>query len=223
MVLALREDYLHYLLELERGFDLDIINQDILSRDYRYYLGNFRRQDAHALIQRLAQEANLGLDPALVDQLVADLTVADQVRPIELQVVGAQLQEEDITTLVAYERLGAHPKETLVQRFLDRAVKDCGLENVPLAQGVLYLLTDIDREQRPYRPPRSRDDLAVELTLRGSLYTQSQLDLVLEVLVGSGLVFMIPDPPLERYQLVHDYLVDYVRREDLPAQLGWRG
>lgn len=223
VVLALREDYLHYLLELERGFDLDIINQDILSRDYRYYLGNFRRQDAHALIQRLAQEANLGLDPALVDQLVADLTVADQVRPIELQVVGAQLQEEDITTLVAYERLGAHPKETLVQRFLDRAVKDCGLENVPLAQGVLYLLTDIDREQRPYRPPRSRDDLAVELTLRGSLYTQSQLDLVLEVLVGSGLVFMIPDPPLERYQLVHDYLVDYVRREDLPAQLGWRG
>lgn len=223
IVLALREDYLHYLLELERGFDLDILNQDILSRDYRYYLGNFRWQDAHTLIQRLTREANLDLEPALVDQLVADLAVADQVRPIELQVVGAQLQDEDITTLAAYERLGDFPKETLVQRFLDGTVKDCGLENVPLAQGVLYLLTDIDREQRPYRPPRSRDDLAVELTLRGSLFTQGQLDLVLEVLVGSGLVFTIPDPPLERYQLVHDYLVDYVRREDLPAHLGWRG
>lgn len=222
IVLALREDYLHYLLELERGFDLDIINQDILSRDYRYYLGNFRRQEAQALIQRLAQDANLGLEPALVDQLVADLTVADQVRPIELQVVGAQLQDDDITTLAAYEHLGDHPKETLVQRFLDGAVKDCGLENELLARGVLYLLTDIDREQRPYRPPRSRDDLETELTLRGSLFTQGQLDLVLEVLVGSGLVFTIPDPPLERYQLVHDYLVGYGRREDIPALLGWR-
>ena len=47
-------------------------------------------------------------------------------------------------------------------------------------------------------------------------YGLDQLDLVLEILVGSGLVFMIPDAPSDRYQLVHDYLVSYVRQEHIP-------
>jgi hypothetical protein len=223
VVLALREDYLHYLLEIERGFDLDILNDDILSREYRYYLGNFHTQDAKALIRRLTHDAHFYLEEPLIDQLVQDLSTANQVRPIELQVVGAQLQRDDINTLAAYDQLGPHPKETLVQRFLDVVVDDCGQENALLAQGILYLLTDLDRDKRLYRPQKSREDLEEELTLRGSFYTLSQLDLVLEVLVGSGLVFMIPGIPIDRYQLVHDYLVSYVRQDNIPASLGWRG
>ena len=46
-------------------------------------------------------------------------------------------------------------------------------------------------------------------------YDLDRLDLVLEILVGSGLLFMIPDAPTDRYQLVHDYLVSYVRQEKL--------
>ncbi|HIK43877.1 MAG TPA: ATP-binding protein [Leptolyngbyaceae cyanobacterium M65_K2018_010] len=221
VVLALREDYLHYLLELERGFDLDILNNDILSRDHRYYLGNFQPEDAKALIRRLTQEAHFYLEEALLDQLVADLAIAHQVRPIELQVVGAQLQRDDIDTLAAYEKLGPNPKETLVQRFLNVVVYDCGLENSLLAQGILYLLTDVDREKRLYRPQKSREDLEEELTLRGTPYAVDQLELVLEVLVGSGLVFLIPGIPVDRYQLVHDYLMSYVRQRTVLDQLGW--
>lgn len=55
--------------------------------------------------------------------------------------------------------------------------------------------------------------------MRGVKYDLDQLDLVLEILVGSGLVFMIPDAPSDRYQLVHDYLVSYVRREPMPTLL----
>jgi tetratricopeptide (TPR) repeat protein len=223
VVLVLREDYLHYLLEIERGFDLDKLSNDILSRDYRYYLGNFEVSDAKALIRRLTQDAHFYLEEALINQLVADLTVANQVRPIELQVVGAQLQREEIDTLAAYRQLGPQPKETLAQRFLDVAVNDCGQENALLARGILYLLTDVDREERLYRPQKSRENLEEELKLRGTLYTIDQLDLVLEVLVGSGLVFMIPGIPLGRYQLVHDYLVSHVRNDQIPALLGWRG
>jgi hypothetical protein len=223
VVLVLREDYLHYLLEIERGFDLDKLSNDILSCDYRYYLGNFEVSDAKALIRRLTQDAHFYLEEALINQLVADLTVANQVRPIELQVVGAQLQREEIDTLAAYRQLGPQPKETLAQRFLDVAVNDCGQENALLARGILYLLTDVDREERLYRPQKSRENLEEELKLRGTLYTIDQLDLVLEVLVGSGLVFMIPGIPLGRYQLVHDYLVSHVRNDQIPALLGWRG
>ena len=74
VVLALREDYLHYLLEVERGFDLDILNNDILTRDNRYYLGNFQADDARLLINRLTNEASFPLEPELVEQLVADLS-----------------------------------------------------------------------------------------------------------------------------------------------------
>lgn len=219
VVLALREDYLHYLLEIERGFDLDIINNDILSRDYRYYLGNFKATDAKFLIRRLTDDAHFYLETALIDRLVADLANAvGEVRPIELQVVGAQLQRQEITTLNAYIALGNHPKETLVQNFLGTVVHDCGFENADLARLVLYLLTDLDRESRPYRPQKSREDLEEDLNLRWANYREDQLDLVLDILVGSGMVFLLPDVPIDRYQLVHDYLVSYARRE-APAHL----
>ncbi|MEA5452138.1 ATP-binding protein [Leptolyngbya sp. CCNP1308] len=214
VVLALREDYLHHLLEIERGFDLDILNNDILSRDYRYYLGNFKATDAKFLIRRLTDDAHFYLETALIDQLVADLsTPIGEVRPIELQVVGAQLQRQEINTLEEYLDLGDHPKETLVQNFLGTVVDDCGAENADLARLVLYLLTDIDRDSRPYRPQKSREDLEEELSLRGAAYQADQLDLVLDILVGSGLVFLLPDIPIDLYQLVHDYLVSYARRE----------
>jgi tetratricopeptide (TPR) repeat protein len=214
VVLALREDYLHYLLELERGFDLDILNNDILSREYRYYLGNFKAIDAKMLIRRLTDDAHFYLEKELIDRLVVDLTTAlGEVRPIELQVVGAQLQRQEINTLAEYLALGPSPKETLVQNFLGSVVEDCGPENADLARLVLYLLTDVDRENRPYRPQKSRDDLEEDLALSETPYQPAQLDLVLDILVGSGLVFLLPDIPIDRYQLVHDYLVSYARRE----------
>ncbi|NMF83088.1 ATP-binding protein [Nodosilinea sp. P-1105] len=220
VVLALREDYLHYLLEIERGFEVDILNNDILSRDYRYYLGNLEQQAAKALIQRLTSEARFFLEPALVNQLVADLVnEAREVSPIELQVVGAQLQRDRIQTLAAYRQLGDHPKTTLVQQFLDNVVHDCGPEQADLANLVLYLLTDDDRNNGLYRPQKSRLDLQEDLDLRGVVYGQDQLDLVLAILVGSGLVFLLPDSPSDRYQLVHDYLLEYVRLEQAPKLL----
>jgi len=225
VLLALREDYLHYLLEIERGFDLDILNQDILCRDHRYYLGDFTPQAAKTLIRRLTNQVRFYLEDGLVEQLVRDLAGADhQVKPIELQVVGAQLQRQGIDRLAAYQSLGPCPKETLVEQFLDTVINDCGPENAPLAQAVLYLLTDRhDRDQYLYRPKKSRDDLEAELTLRQFPYTPEQLDLVLEILVGSGLIFHIPDIPMAQYQLVHDYLMNYVRSPATLDQLGWSG
>ncbi|NJN21438.1 MAG: hypothetical protein HC812_09940 [Leptolyngbya sp. RL_3_1] len=169
------------------------------------------------MIRRLTAAAQSPLEEALVQRLVADLAAqTGDVRPIELQVVGAQLQREDIDTLDKYEYLGDSPKETLVQRFLAYVVKDCGPPNERLAWVVLYLLTDEDREHRLYRPFRTREDLEYELSLLKMPFEGPQLDLVLSILVGSGLVFEVPEEPEDRYQLVHDYLVSYVRQEQTP-------
>ena len=62
MVLALREDYLHYLLEVERGFDLDILNNDDSQpATIATTWAISRRDDARLLINRLTNEASFPL------------------------------------------------------------------------------------------------------------------------------------------------------------------
>ncbi|MBD2099413.1 hypothetical protein [Leptolyngbya sp. FACHB-261] len=201
IIFSLREDYLHYLLEFERNSGLQEI--DILSRQNRYPLGNFSPDDARSVIENLAQRAQFYLEPALVDELVWDLAGdLGSVRPIELQIVGAQLQAENIVTLAQYRRLG--PKQKLVERSLREIVQACGPRSQFAAQQVLLSLTNANGT----RPPKTREQLADELASEAD-----QLDLILEILVGSGLIFLLPEVPTDRYQLVHDYLVPVIRRQ----------
>ncbi|NER28350.1 MAG: hypothetical protein F6J89_12120, partial [Symploca sp. SIO1C4] len=204
IILSLREDYLHYLLECTRTTKLPIIDSDILSKNIIYHLGNFSREDAKSVIQSLTERSQFYLEPALVDELVKDLAgEVGEVRPIELQIVGAQLQTERITTLEQYQERGS--KEELVEVFLEEVVKDCGSENEKIATLVLYLLTD----ENNTRPLKTRADLELELEV-----TDEKLDLVLEILVKSRLVLKVQAFPAESYQLVHDYLVSFIRTQN---------
>jgi WD40 repeat protein len=217
VILSLREDYLHYLLECDRFAKLDVINNNILDKNIRYYLGDFSPERAKSVIRDLTDRSQLYLESALVDELVRDLTGEEcgEIRPIELQVVGAQLQTENITTLEQYHQLGANPKEKLVQRSLEEVIKDCGVENERAARLVLYLLTN----ENGTRPLKTRAELEADLQVLGFESETEQLDLVLEILVGSGLVFLVPDSPANRYQLVHDYLVAFIRQQQAPGLL----
>ncbi len=222
VILSMREDYLHLLLEAESAFaevessltdSLDL-NQaelydlpesiDILSRHFRYPLGNLSLSEARSVIESLTQQSQFPLESALIDVLVRDLAAElGYVRPIELQVVGAQLQAENITTLSQYRQVG--PKQKLVERSLAGVIKDCGVNAEIAARRVLLALTD----EQGTRPLKTYTDLVAEL---GS--NADQLSLVLEILVGSGLLFLLPDTPTDRYQLVHDYLVPLIRQQE---------
>ncbi|QIR36511.1 ribosome assembly protein 4 [Tolypothrix sp. PCC 7910] len=151
VILSLRIDYLHYLLECNRLGSLKIIGNDILSNNVLYELGNFSPDDTKSIIQRLTQNTSFYLEPVLIEQLVQDLAgEMGEVRPIELQVVGAQLQTENIRTLAKYQELGGNAKEELVKRYLAEVVDDCGAENQQAAELLLYLLTD-DKGTRPLK------------------------------------------------------------------------
>ncbi|MEH1889789.1 MAG: hypothetical protein V7K92_10145 [Nostoc sp.] len=203
VILSLREDYLHYLLELDRLFNLTAINNNILDKNIRYYLGNFLPVDAKAVVQSLTERSHFYLEPALIEQLVTDLAgELGEVRPIELQIVGTQLQTEKITTLEKYRQFGT--KEKLVERFLEEVINDCGAENEQVARLVLYLLTD----ENGTRPLKTRAELAADLPAEAD-----KLDLVLEIFVDSRLVLQLPESPADRYQLVHDYLVSFIRQQ----------
>jgi WD40 repeat protein len=215
VVLSLREDYLHLLLEFNRLPAMAQTGIDILSRNVLYELGNFSLGDARAIVQSLTERARFFLEPALVTQLVEDLArEVGTVRPIELQVVGAQLQEEGITTLAQYRDCGREPKQELVKRYLDGVVTDCGSENRQLAELVLFLLTD----EKGTRPLKTRAELEKELQSLAVRLDEKKnlLDLMLQIFVESGLVLLLPELPTDRYQLVHDYIASLIRQQQEP-------
>jgi WD40 repeat protein/ABC-type dipeptide/oligopeptide/nickel transport system ATPase subunit len=278
VVLSLREDYLHYLLECDRAVDLEKVENDILGKQVRYYLGDFTQDQARQVIEALTLRSQLRLEPELIERLVTDLS-GEQLRilPIELQVVGAQLESEvpPIANLREYLALTGDthrkPSEVLVERWLENVVRDCGVANKELAERVLYALTG-NEEKRPQKtqaelasellgevsgdglggrsplPPLQRgaldssNSLEVRSSLsplqRGALDTLGSVDnsvplskgdaegrgieplneaenlsLVLAVLVGSGLAFRVSSSPDDRFQLIHDYLVSFIRKK----------
>ncbi len=222
VILSMREDYLHYLLEcdgLRPAFSertpwsgransmtsMEIIGNDILSKHVRYPLGNFSRDDAKSVIEQVTKQSSFYLEPALIEELVQDLAGEFlEVRPMELQIVGAQLQAESITTLEHYWERGSKPG--LMARYLTGVVEDCGPANQQVAELVLYLLTD----ETGNCPLKTKAELANHLGTEAD-----KIELVLRILVGSGLVVKVPDNIGYRYQLVHDYLVDYLRQSAL--------
>ncbi len=206
-ILSLREDYLHYLLEGDRLCPVEsFAGGDILSKNIRYYLGNFTKKNAYNVIHSLTERSQVKLAPELLDRLVDDL--ADQlgeVRPIELQVVGAQLQAQNIRTLEEYEEHG--PKEKLVERFLEEVIADCGPKNQRATRLLLYFLT----EENGIRPLKTLAELGSELVAYG--VNCKQLESILEILEKSGLLFKLPEVNTNRYQLIHDYLVTFIRQQ----------
>ena len=218
VIISLREDYLHYLLEIERlsrsinntENDLAIINRNILDKDIRYYLGNFSIQDAQGIIYSLTQRSHFELSSDLIQQLVKDLAEnTGSVHPIELQIVGAQLQSEGITTLGQYQHSGGVKR--LVARWLGEVVKDCGRENEEVSWQLLFELTDL----KGRRPLKTKQELALAvMTHPNAAYKCNySWELILELLVDSGLVLRMREETGNRYQLVHDYLVAPIRQQ----------
>ena len=231
VILSLREDYLHNLLEFEQFAAKEGFESDILRKEQRYYLGNFSLETADSVIKQLTERAQLRLEPDLIEALVADLgEKLGEVRPIEMQVVGAQLQAEGITTLTAYRELGNNPQEELAKRWLAAVVSDCGRENEEIAWNILALLTD-EKGRRPLKtatelrealvllfPALGNEENKLAIPLTSSIlpasHTQQPLpQLIIEILVNSGLVMYWVQEMEGRYQLVHDYLVEPIRQK----------
>ena len=53
IILSMRQDYWHYLLELTRMPQMNVISNHILSKDSLYYLGNFSKENAKSVIHAL--------------------------------------------------------------------------------------------------------------------------------------------------------------------------
>ena len=203
VVISIRQDYIHYLFEQR---ELQRVG-DVLRQENAYPLSYFQPEEAVQIIRRLTQKTSFHPEEELLERLVQDLAAETQeVIPIELQIVGSQLEDSYITRLEEYERLYEgvlEPKVELVRRYIQTVVEDCGTEHERSAYWVLFLLTDEDLR----RPVKTEPELERELREK---IEEADLPLVLKILVGSGLIEKQGE---QSYQLVHDYLVRYVREQ----------
>jgi WD40 repeat protein len=85
--------------------------------------------------------------------------------------------------------------------------------NEQTANSVLFLLTD----EKGARPLKTLHELSANLKELDLPTDEQPLRLVLDILVGSGLVVDIPEIPVERYQLAHDYLTVLVQSKCKPV------
>lgn len=218
VIFSIREDYLHYLLEIETIVDLAVIDNNLLDRRNRYSLKDLTPRETRSAIVHLTENSQFHLEPALIDAFVKDLAKErGSVRPIELHLVGAQLQTDRIDTLKDYQALGEHPKTVLVTRSLLAIVADCGSENQDIAWRILFALT----AENGTRPLKTKSELLLIIGTfqETSTYQLSAIDAplllssILEILVNSRLVFRFPEDPEHRYQLARDYFVAPIREQ----------
>ncbi len=207
VILSIQTEYLHYLLEWERHTNLEtVIDYEVLSKETLYYISNFDPNHTQEIIKKFTEITELNWESNLIEQVVKDLSATENtVSPIELQIVGNQLQTEEIYNLKKYQKLGDNPLQKLKGRFLDTVIKDCGFLNERTATLVLYLLTNENGD----RPLKTSVDLASDLSTQ-----TTKIDLVLDVLVAQGLVLLLPDLADNKYQLAHNYLIPLIREQE---------
>jgi len=247
VILSLREDYLYLMLEFHRYLEkfkqenpsTKSVSDYVSNKENYLYLDDFSTEQAKTLITALgAKNQQLALTGDLIEQLVKDLAEdSGKVRLVELQIVGAQLQNQEhpIKSLDDYNKLGKAddnsqpPKLILVEQYIEEVIKDCGEKNKQIAKLILYLLTN----DKYTRPIKTNDQLQKEVEI--FLKTIDKQDilrkLILPIFVRSNLVMLlgekinneqaegqITNNPNDKYQLVHDYLVKFIREKDNPDQ-----
>jgi tetratricopeptide (TPR) repeat protein len=214
--ISIRQESLHELLEIEQSVDLSSIGNNILDRNLRYQLRNFSLEQARSTIDQVTGNCRYYLEPALAEQLVSDLANdQSEIPPLQLQVIGAQLQAENVRTIAQYLQLGRHPHQYLMERALEESIRDCGRNNQVAVLNVLYLLTS-SLSGRPCLAFSQLLTATAPLSPRehGALHQSNhyaQLLLLLNILVGSGVVSCRKYDPENRYQLIHEDLVETIR------------
>jgi len=205
-IFILREDHLGRMVELEKYVG------DALDRNKRFYLSLFDQATAFRVMRQLSNKARLSWPDVFLNEVIKDLTQDGQVRPIELQLVGAALATLNINDEQAYSRSGR--AEALLTDYLQATLESLSGNKRERRTIKRVLLTLIDE-------PRERLSLTAHEIAARSDVNLSRVTDALNKLTSVNLVRSHAgqeenssenDATVFSYELMHDVLVDSVLR-----------
>lgn len=208
LIVSIRERYRQRLQQWRPFFEHKPELAVALDDEHCFRVPFLSLNGARRLIERGIERTKLQWEPQLIDTFLSDLAGEfDDIHPIELQVVGARLQNEGVQTVADYRQKG--PKARFAERWLEDICARCGKENEMLVLLVLNALatneTDFSRTFNELESYLS-DSLTVwRIEDRRHFYT------VLDILRMSGVIRFYPELPANRYKLAYTYLAPRIR------------
>ncbi|MEB3225171.1 MAG: hypothetical protein VKJ86_05140 [Synechococcus sp.] len=210
VILSFRNEALAPLLDWENSADLGPGNRNIFDQRIRHRLGNLQAEAALSLFAQVAHRFDLPWEESLGDHLVQDLRDDHgEIRPRDLQVIGAQLQRDRLYTLDAYLSLGFPPPLVLLERSLMNIVRLCGDENRDLAWQFLHYFTDLRHSQLVLT---KADILQLGRQVLGDRRLgEVKAELILHIFKTTGLIRYQFYAGQESYQLARADLLEPIR------------
>ncbi|MBL8112063.1 MAG: hypothetical protein JNK60_04205, partial [Acidobacteria bacterium] len=191
-VLAIRSDRLHLVAS-----ELSGVLEDPLGESRLTTLRPFTPEQATRVMERSLASAGVAFEDGLVARAIADLTREGRVLPVELQIVGEEIERRSLFDLARYRRAGG--AEVLLTLHLEESLRATGRRSLAL-QVLEALAGDTAREQ-----------LTLPQLAARSGESEEPVRSVLDALRAARLVDS-PEGDGETWEIAHDVLADRVRR-----------
>ncbi len=170
-----------------------------------FELQNLRTEAARKVLKSASIEERSGFEKSLIDAILEDLETDNQVRPVDLQLIGTRLKRDGICTKAAYEQLGR--RAGIIGSFIRDELRR--LPKPIVGELVLRKLCAPDGETKsPVDIPL--EDIAADIRLRDpSLLSDGQtLPMCLKQLQDARIVIQTER---NKFNLTHDSLAPLIR------------
>lgn len=195
-LISIRSDFFGYVQEV-----LDIA--DSSSRLRHSLVENFNADQARQIFVEAAQADAVSFERPLVDAVISDLQVENSIRPVELQIIGTRLVQQDIATLNRYELAGR--AKGILSSYINDAILQSREQD--LARLVLrQMCTESFDAKSPV--DQSMEEvveriLGVSQSIKGQSERREKIEKVVNELLEARILIHTDD---DKYNLVHDYL-----------------
>jgi|GEM_PF-1165622 len=198
-VLALREDYLYRLLEMEPPI------KGIFSN--RFWLRNLDESRARDAIMEPARAFGLSFDDALLETLLDDLETGG-VDPSQLQIVCFRLYqtlgEQNVFTIDLYRQLGG--TKTILSNYLDEVIESLKTdEEKEAARVILKCMVTSERTKAAL----SAMEIARDAIVHKIGMAENQVTNILKTLQNHRIIRRLPEED-DIFELAHEVMVEKV-------------
>ena len=200
VVVVVREDHLHRLLELEPPIS-GVFR-------HRYWLRNLDPAQARAAIERTCSHFGVAVEAEFVGEMIADAVTDGSLEPAQLQIICHAVltsgsADRRALTRAAYVRLGR--AAGILASYLQGALHDIEPPLQGLAGAILKSMVTVDRTKAAL----SAHEISRDAIVRRSGAHEADVGHVIELLLLGRIIRSIPDHP-GMYELAHDVMASTI-------------